>query len=121
MIDEQLYRGTAMKKVILAFAIVLASSGAAFAQTYVNGYYRNDGTYVAPHYRSSPNNTVLDNYSTKGNVNPFTGQAGTKNPYPSGNSYLGGSSSGSGGIYGSGQSGLYGSGQKKGGGIYGLD
>jgi len=29
----------------------------------VKGYYRKDGTYVAPHVRSSPNNTVTDNYS----------------------------------------------------------
>jgi hypothetical protein len=41
-------------KTILATAIVLVSAGAASADTYVNGYYRNNGTYVAPHYRTSP-------------------------------------------------------------------
>ena len=30
---------------------------------YVKGYTRKDGTYVAPHVRSSPNSTVTDNYS----------------------------------------------------------
>lgn len=45
---------------------------------YVNGYYRKDGTYVAPYHRSSPNNTQRDNYSTYGNYNPYTGQQGTK-------------------------------------------
>ena len=44
----------------------------------VKGYTRKDGTYVAPHVRSSPNSTKADNYSTKGNVNPNTGKAGTK-------------------------------------------
>jgi hypothetical protein len=34
--------------------------------------------------RSSPNSTTLDNYSTKGNVNPYTGQPGTKDPEPYG-------------------------------------
>jgi hypothetical protein len=50
----------------------------ASAQTYVKGYTKKNGTYVAPHYRSSPNSTKSDNYSTKGNVNPYTGKAGTK-------------------------------------------
>lgn len=52
------------------------------AQVHVRGHYRKNGTYVAPHYRSSPNSTRLDNWSTKGNVNPYTGEPGTRNPYP---------------------------------------
>ena len=44
------------------------------------GYVRQDGSYVQPHYQTAPNNTVHDNYSTKGNTNPYTGQAGTVNP-----------------------------------------
>ena len=43
----------------------------------VNGYYRSNGTYVQPHHRSSPNNTTSDNYSHKGNTNPYTGASGT--------------------------------------------
>src|SRR6478672_8511890 len=53
----------------------------ASAQVRVSGYVNKNGTYVAPHYRSSPNSTTLDNYSTKGNYNPYTGKAGTKDPY----------------------------------------
>lgn len=45
---------------------------------HVKGYTRKDGTYVAPHVRTSPNRTKSDNYSTRGNVNPYTGKAGTK-------------------------------------------
>ncbi|AYA37835.1 SH3 domain-containing protein [Hymenobacter oligotrophus] len=44
-----------------------------FAQVYVKGYTRRDGTYVQPHYRTSPNHTVTDNYSYPGNYNPNTG------------------------------------------------
>ena len=33
---------------------------------------------MAPHVRSSPNGTASDNWSTKGNVNPYTGKVGTK-------------------------------------------
>ncbi len=47
----------------------------------VRGYVKADGTYVAPHYRSAPNSSVSDNYSTRGNYNPYTGQAGKKDPY----------------------------------------
>ncbi len=75
-----------MKKLILsalllAFTsiLVFGSSELAMAKdVYVDGYYRNDGTYVKPHYMSSPNNTRNDNFSTYGNVNPYTGERGTK-------------------------------------------
>ena len=66
-----------MKKLI-ALSIVLFTAFSSFAQTHVSGYTRSNGTYVAPHYRSSPNYTKADNYSTIGNTNPYTGSAGTK-------------------------------------------
>jgi hypothetical protein len=44
----------------------------------VHGYTRKDGTHVAPHHATNPNHTKNDNYSTRGNVNPYTGKAGTK-------------------------------------------
>ena len=47
---------------------------------YVNGYTRRDGTYVQGHYRTNPNSTNTDNYSTKPNVNPWTGKPGTIEP-----------------------------------------
>lgn len=53
----------------------------AHAQTYVRGYTRRDGTYVQGHYRSRPDSSVYNNYSTRGNVNPYTGQRGTVNPH----------------------------------------
>jgi hypothetical protein len=46
----------------------------------VRGHTTKNGTYVAPHYQTNPNDTKSDNWSTKGNVNPITGQPGTKNP-----------------------------------------
>lgn len=67
----------------LLLAATAAFPLASMAQVHVNGYTKKDGTYVAPHYRSNPNSTKLDNYSTRGNVNPYTGQVGTKDPYAS--------------------------------------
>jgi len=40
--------------------------------------HTNAGKEHAPAHATNPNNTKADNYSTKGNVNPYTGKAGTK-------------------------------------------
>lgn len=45
---------------------------------YQQGYTRKDGTYVQGHYKTSSNETNFDNFSTSGNVNVFTGSAGTR-------------------------------------------
>ncbi len=67
---------------MLCLGLALAwTSGADARGVRVSGYVKKDGTYVAPHYRSSPNRSTLDNYSTRGNYNPYTGQAGKKDPY----------------------------------------
>lgn len=70
-----------MKKLI--FALISLSATASFADQYVNGYYRSNGTYVQPYHRTEPDSTKLNNYSTVGNTNPYTGKAGTVNPYGS--------------------------------------
>lgn len=76
-----------MKKIIISMFFFVISLSLTMAQTWVNGYYKSDGTYVPGHFRSNSNNTTLDNYSTKGNVNPFTGERGYKDPFESSNSY----------------------------------
>lgn len=69
-----------MRKLLLGVVALLTLAGPVAAQVAVRGYVKKDGTYVAPHYRSSPNSTTYDNYSTRGNVNPYTGQSGTRTP-----------------------------------------
>ena len=44
----------------------------------VRGYTKRSGTYVAPHRRTNADRTQRNNYSTKGNVNTYTGKAGTR-------------------------------------------
>ena len=44
----------------------------------VKGHVKKDGTYVQPHHATNPNSTQKDNYSSKPNVNPYTGKEGTK-------------------------------------------
>lgn len=72
-----------MRNIILTLVTASAFSffgETLFADTWVRGYTRKDGTYVQPHYRSDRNNSPYDNYSTKGNINPYTGKKGTKDP-----------------------------------------
>lgn len=61
-----------------ALAVLFAGAATAAPYHYVHGYTKKDGTYVAPHYQTNPNGTKADNWSTVGNVNPFTGKPGTK-------------------------------------------
>lgn len=68
-----------MKKLVIGL-VMLSVAAPALAQVRVKGYTRKDGTYVAPSVRSAPNSSVYDNYSTKGNVNPYTGKSGTVDP-----------------------------------------
>ena len=72
-----------MKVKIGICALVLTLAGPALAQAshYVDGYTRRDGTYVQPHMQTNPNGNAFDNWSSKPNVNPYTGQQGTRDPY----------------------------------------
>jgi hypothetical protein len=64
----------------LFFLIVLFFTTAlsfAQSQVWVSGYTRSNGTYVQGHYRTAPDYTRNNNWTTQGNVNPHTGKAGT--------------------------------------------
>jgi hypothetical protein len=70
-----------MSVVLVSFfvlSVLFSTTSAVEASTRVGGYYRKSGTYVQPYYRSSPNSTKYDNYSSKGNYNPYTGKKGYK-------------------------------------------
>lgn len=69
-----------IRRLVLSLLILCALTTVAAAQVHVNGYFRRDGTYVAPHYRSAPDGNPYNNYSTRGNVNPYTGSYGTHQP-----------------------------------------
>jgi hypothetical protein len=78
-----------MKKLIFAAALVLAATGAQ-AQNFgtgsnsrshsVQGHTTSSGTYVQPYVATNPNSTQRDNFTATGNVNPYTGSVGTRNP-----------------------------------------
>jgi uncharacterized protein YxeA len=76
-----------MKKILYTlFTLVLLvsfSTNIAEARTIkVKSYYKpSTGKYVNTYYKTSPNKTKLDNYSTKYNYNPFTSKKGYVNPF----------------------------------------
>ncbi|HZZ10930.1 MAG TPA: hypothetical protein VFE79_09555 [Paraburkholderia sp.] len=68
-----------MKKKIAVLAVLLAAGiTTAYADSYVQGYSRRDGTYVDGYRRTEPNSTRNDNYSTRGNYNPYTDEEGNR-------------------------------------------
>jgi len=77
----------AVALVVLAVPAFAKGSGGHHGGSYpggshaIRGYERKDGTYVAPSHATNPDRTKLNNWSSKGNVNPYTGKAGTKDPY----------------------------------------
>jgi hypothetical protein len=80
-------RPVAIRVGVAALALVAATGlSTVFApealacDTYVSGYTRSNGTHVSGHYRSCANNTTSDNWSTRGNYNPYTGQPGYRSP-----------------------------------------
>jgi len=79
------------KLLLIAVAFLSVTLAGAYADDFVNGYQKKDGTYVPPHYRSSPDKDFGNNWSTKGNENPYTGKEGTRITPPPG---YGGSRSG---------------------------
>jgi hypothetical protein len=94
--------GGIMKIAALCIAALLATAGSASAQYYNsnrgssfgsgNGYgtgsnpsshyvaphVNQNGSYTSGYYQTNPNNATLDNYGTRGNVNPYTGQTGRR-------------------------------------------
>lgn len=73
-----------MKKSLIVvacvFGLAAAMPAAAKPSHRVSSHVTKKGTYVAPHRATNPDRSRMNNYSTKGNSNPYTGKAGTKRP-----------------------------------------
>lgn len=67
-----------MRTLLILLTLIMTLQ--ATAQVKVKGYYRKDGTYVQPHYRSNPDGNPYNNWSYPGNTNPYTGKTATGNP-----------------------------------------
>ena len=69
-----------MRTIVLLVGLLVAMLPAYAADHAVRGHVKKDGTYVAPSRATNPNRTQRDNYSSKPNVNPYTGKQGTRMP-----------------------------------------
>lgn len=72
-----------MKKLLLSVLVLLFSFSLQTSATYavsVRGYYRSNGTYVAPYERTAPDGNPYNNYGFPGNYNPNKGTITGGNP-----------------------------------------
>lgn len=72
-----------MKRYLIgAMALLAATSGAAWARGShpVHGYTTKNGVVVVAHRATNPDASRANNWSSKPNVNPYTGRAGTVDP-----------------------------------------
>jgi hypothetical protein len=76
-------RGRLSRWLIACTFVVCIAKLATGQDVHVDGCVR-DGQYIAPHWRSHPDGDFYNNWSTKGNVNPYTLQPGTKVTPPHG-------------------------------------
>lgn len=53
-------------------------TGSRSSSSRVSSYTRSNGTTVGSHRRSTADGNFRNNFTTKGNVNPHTGKAGTR-------------------------------------------
>jgi len=70
-----------MKKILTVVGCIFLLMGivnTASAYISVKGYYRSDGTYVAPHVRSNPNGLKYDNYSWTPSQGLYNSSYGTR-------------------------------------------
>jgi hypothetical protein len=75
-----------MKYIFALFFCLFIFISTSSAQIYppdqtVRGHTRQDGTHVEPYHRTVPDHDRFNNYSTRDNINPYTGQRGTVDPY----------------------------------------
>lgn len=66
---------------LTALVLVFAPLSTEAKTVKVKSYYKpSTGKYIHSYHKTSPNKTKIDNFSTKGNTNPYTGKKGSKKP-----------------------------------------
>jgi hypothetical protein len=77
---------TTMKAIFglaISASVLIGLAAPAMSQGWTSSYIRRDGTYVGPYHHTMPDSNPFNNYSTRGNTNPYTGAPGTVDPYRS--------------------------------------
>lgn len=63
---------------VVLFAVLAPAISAEARGVRVRGYVRASGSLVLPHARTAPDGRFMNNWTTRGNTNPYTGRAGTR-------------------------------------------
>ncbi len=79
MLNILIWENLMIKFILPVLALVASPSVAETVR--VKGHVNKDGVYVAPHVRTAPDSRVTNNWSSKPNVNPYTGKSGTVDTY----------------------------------------
>jgi len=67
--------------ILLIFTSLFFICSSTVEAVWIRGYYRRDGTYVSPHYRSNPNGLRYDNYSWRWDQPLYNQSYGRYNTY----------------------------------------
>ena len=67
-----------LRKILACVIALFVLTGVVEGAQRTRGYIKKNGTYIMPHYKTRKDGTRLNNYSTKGNENPYTGKKGYK-------------------------------------------
>ena len=62
-------------------SIASINAVSAVSNHYVRGYTARNGTLSSLTSKRTPNATKFDNWPTRGNIDLYTGKAGTKSPF----------------------------------------
>ena len=74
---KELTMTNTIKTAVIMVVGLFMFAGEIDAQTYVNGYYKSNGTYVESYLRTSPDSSPYNNYNYPGNYNPNKGTTTT--------------------------------------------
>jgi len=78
-VDVENITGNFVVKTLFATVLIMVSAFASATSSHsIRGHVTKKGTYVAPSHATNPNKSTRDNYSHKGNVNPYTGKNGVR-------------------------------------------
>jgi hypothetical protein len=69
-----------VKKYLIAVLLLSLFLPAWAEAKYTRSYVRRDGTFVSGYRSSRPDRNRWNNYSSKGNINPYTGKRGSIDP-----------------------------------------
>jgi len=67
-----------LKNILILIGIFTAQNAFSGGHHKVRGYVTKKGQFISPHNQTNRDKSKINNWSTRGNVNPYTGKPGKK-------------------------------------------